>query len=78
MKIKVIQTDIKMYSLVVSIIIQSLKEIGVEMSEYKPMFKVFAMQNKTRQPAGSDIWCPYESKSGTPVVLFPGWVKPVT
>ena len=37
MKIKVIQTDIKMQSLVVCIIISSLNEIGLEMSDYKQM-----------------------------------------
>ena len=39
MKVKVIQTDIKMHSSMISIIIQSLKEIGLQMSEHKPMLQ---------------------------------------
>ena len=34
MKVKVIQTDIKLYSLVVSIIILSLKEISLNTSQH--------------------------------------------
>ena len=39
MKVKVIQTDIKMYNVVVSIIRLILKQIGQYMSKYKPMLK---------------------------------------
>ena len=41
MKVKVIQTDIKMYSLVVFIIKPSLKEIDLQMSKYIPTLKCF-------------------------------------
>ena len=40
-KVKVIQTDFKVYSLVLTIIILSFKEIGPYMSEYKPTWKLF-------------------------------------
>ena len=39
MKVMVIRTEIKIQSLVVSIIIQSLEEIGLLMYEYKAMYK---------------------------------------
>ena len=39
MKVKVIQTDIKMQNSVVSIITPSLKEIGLQMSEHNPTLK---------------------------------------
>ena len=48
---KVVQTDLKMQSLVVSIIIPSFKEIGQEMSEYKPMLKDFFVVG-----GGGGVW----------------------
>ena len=41
MKVEAIQTEIKMQSLVVSIITASLKDIHLQMSEYKPMLFFF-------------------------------------
>ena len=46
MKLKVIYTDIKMYSLVASIIIPSLTEIGLQMCEYTPTLKGGFFLNK--------------------------------
>ena len=43
MKIKIIYTENKMQTSVVSVITPSLKEIGPQMSEYKPTLELFCL-----------------------------------
>ena len=57
MTVKVIQADIKIYSLVLSIIIPSLKEIGLQMPEYKPTLKGCFL-NEIIQVFSLEYWIP--------------------